>query len=209
MTFTVNHGIALLALLANLDPRHNGTDPATIQGKAETWSKVLDSAGADPQWVKAFVERAYSDPRPVPLYVGDIKRGWDNYRRVEAAKERPEPVLFGSTRAPEGFAAMVEQSRQRWAVARQAPAGSELWAQQREAAQVADAGMTVGWTVLAVKDERERRCVEHQTCLCTHTECRDGWLDRETPEGRVQRCPVCREATEMRTELAPKRRGRR
>lgn len=47
-------------------------------------------------------------------------------------------------------------------------------------------------------DRRERACRLRDACRCTHTACRDGWLDEDVPyvrHGRtyagVRRCPVC------------------
>ena len=161
-------------------------------------------------FARAMVERYYTkDPQAPELKIAHVLQAWRASERVEAAKDR-EPMLIGGTphRAPEGFAQMVAESRARWDQARQAAPGSELWRQLRDAARTADAEMPAQWVALPVRDDRERRCGEHKTCLCTHTACRDGWLDREE-DGRVVRCPVCREAVEMKAELAPKRRGRR
>ena len=205
--FTAQHGLALMALLVSFDPRHNG-DEATIRGKAETWSKLLNHAGADPAWVRSFVERAYSDPRPYQLQVGDIIRAWGNAQRVEESR-KPQTLLFGSS-VPEGFTDLVAASKERWMLARQAASGSELWRQQRAETQRVDAAVVVPWPIVAVRDERERACGV-KLCVCTHTACRDGWDDLPGEGGRVQRCMICREALEMQSELAPSRgrRGRR
>ena len=197
---------ALLAWITGHDRRHETGSVEEAEIRRRVWAKLMVEVPFD--FARGHVDRHYAKPDAEVIKPAHVRWAWRMSERVEAAKDR-EPMLIGGTphRAPEGFAQMVAESRARWDQARQAAPGSELWRQQRDAARVADAEMPVQWVALPVRDDRERRCGEHKTCLCTHTACRDGWLDREE-EGRVVRCPVCREATEMKMELAPKR-GRR
>ena len=59
-------------------------------------------------------------------------------------------------------------------------------------------------------DQRARRCPFHKVCVCDHTVCRDGWLDEEdltrvvngVVYPAVVRCPRCKDAQEMTSELA-------
>lgn len=192
MSYTPADGLALLMLLTALDNRHQTGDEMSTRGKAETWARVLGDA--DPEWVRRFVERAYSDPRPYPLSVGDIRRGWDNHKRVQVAKDTtPDVSLPG---LPRGV----------WA---KRPPWFDQYRRDCDAvrAQGGDpAGVPLPFTPMRFDDSRERRCVNWETCACTHTECRRGFLDEETPEGRVRRCHLCVEAAEMKQELAPPRR---
>lgn len=205
MTFTPQHGLALLALLSGLDHRHAGGDEASVQAKAETWAKILNACGADPQWVRAWCERAYGEPRPVPLYVGDIKRAWMNHQRVQAAKDRTDEVV-----PIPGMPAGVWRQRPPWFDQYRA----DVDAVRAQGGDVM--GVPLPYARVGVDDSRERRCVNHDICVCTHTECRDGFLDvegtvtdkRGVPSPAVRRCPVCFDAVQMRGELTPKRRRR-
>lgn len=200
MTFENQQAMALLMLLTSVDPRHAVADELTARGKAETWAKLLNMSGVDPQWARSYVERSYREPRPQALTLGDICRAWSNVRRVEESKERVT-VLPGFTqlgKRPEWF----DQFKAECDAVRSAggdPEGVPLHAQ-----------------LLKLDETRERRCVNHDKCVCTHTECRDGWLDQGTTVTSehgtkypaVRRCPMCFDVVLMQSELKPRRRAR-
>lgn len=57
------------------------------------------------------------------------------------------------------------------------------------------------WDYSPTELARERAC-RWKRCVCTHTECFDGWLDRPEDEGKpAMRCPTCEEGREMTQEL--------
>lgn len=57
------------------------------------------------------------------------------------------------------------------------------------------------------REVRERSC-RFKECLCTHTDCYDGWVDSPSiPDGPAVRCERCAEAADMAATLAAERKG--
>lgn len=196
-TFTVQHGQALLALLVTLDTRHAMADQAAAKAKAETWARILGQDGVDPGWCRVWVEGQHREPRGVPLSLGDIRRGWATFRRVQRAKDR-EGALPGLA-APPSVSAYLHDVLQ------------AVQAGRHPSTVMRPGGVK---TLSPLADERSRRCGS-EICVCTHTECRAGWLDVEVEHvntlglrySQVQRCPSCMDAVTMAQE--PAMRGRR
>lgn len=194
----------ILVQIISLDPRWSTSDQALMQQRVNSWAAVL--ADVPVGFARDFTTRYYGKPDVGQITPAAILTAWRTAQRVVVSRDR-EPMLIGDTRlrAPEGFTGMVAASTARWTLARQTH--GEAWKVARAEARETDAQMPVPWPVHRLDDVRERRCTHHDICICTHTECRDGWLEVES-NGRVKRCPVCEEAVAMRSELAPKR-GRR
>lgn len=218
-TWTRDMAQGLLGAIAAVDTRYAGLEPQQALDTADMWARLMNGSAVEPAFAMARVESHYrTETRKI--MPGDIINPWRTRQQVAASREQV-PALLGDLfggRAPDGFAAFVAQSTEAWRTARQNPGGSRAWESARDALRDAHAAASLPWgRGVRVDDTRERRCVNHTTCICTHTECRDGWLDDDStvPGWRAGayrksvRCPVCWEAVEMRGELTPRRKGRR
>lgn len=215
--------IGVLLWAAATDPRLKPTDPTEVEFRQEQWTSAL--ADVPIQFAKRYVDRFYSHPENLTVIrPGFIRTAWVTEReRLAAMDPEPQRALESGTRepvllpdgsrvlAPAGFAEFVAKTQQEWTDLR-AKHGSHGAAFEKAAADLRARinARPVPWTATTLRDDsRERRCSFHRVCVCDHRSCFDGWLDEPNDEGRVERCPRCREAIDMAGELTPPRRGRR
>lgn len=207
-----------VAAVAVADYRVRNLTEADSNALVMMWSRHLPDVPLD--WVLNLVTRHYAQADPPELTSGRVLAAYRATQRVEAARER-EPALIGDwfrAEAPAGFAEYVAGTVSEWERARSQPDGSPEWYQVRDELRDQIDAEPLPWArAVRGDDSRERRCVNHDICVCTHTECRDGWLDVETDVGNklggrfpaVKQCPHCADAVQMRHELKPRRGARR
>ena len=203
----------LLSYCAGLDPWLKSFAPDEAAMTLAGWSDLL---GAVPlEFAKATAKRHYSHPDARTLTPGEVLSLWNaERRRAQTLAERDERAATAlelnagtaevQTVIPAGGATEYLE-----ALAEAIAAGKDPRSVPRPA----------GVRVLSpVGDVASRRCRHHDICACTHTECRDGWLDVETTvvNGNgasypaVERCPNCEDAGKMADELGrTKTAGRR
>ena len=175
------------------------------------WGMLLEAIPADVAMRAAREHYAQGEVRTVTP--GDLLDAWAAVRRrqqqaltddVRRADVQPELVaedlapLFGSGAAyMADMVAAVARGEDPRTVTR--PAGVRVRSYSPEA------------------EARERVCRFPDICVCTHLECRDGWLDEETAvvngQGKsypaAQRCPQCDDALQMAQERGIARKPRR
>jgi hypothetical protein len=194
----------ILALIKHNEPTLSlPTTAEEVRGLCETWARGL--AGVDRGWVASYVERRYQRESEEPLRIGEIRRAWRTWcDRVDREVQRVEAT--STTEAPEFkrlVGAMPSWARQLYEDCRAAIARGE------------DPNVTVPEPryapVVMIDRDRWARACKERGCICDHTDCRDGWSDREaTATDRwggarhgVVRCPTCSDAVTMRVEAAP------
>lgn len=202
----------LLRYAASLDRWLKETDPESAQMMVAGWSSMLGEVPLD--WAQRAVRDHYAQPEARTIMPGDLLHGWldaarrdrqreqDAAHRVEVQKELSVgdavPTVFGSaTQYLTDMMAAVARGEDPSTVVR--PAGVRVLNLSPEA------------------DARSRACRFPSICLCTHLECRDGWLDQDgvrvNSQGKsypaAQRCPMCEEGMVMAQERGVARRPRR
>jgi hypothetical protein len=202
----------LLRYAASLDRWLKETDQESAQVMVIGWSSIL----ADVPF--AFAERTvrdhYATPDARSIAPGDVLTAWRSdlarSRERDAAAHRatqqqtldaaapPDQGVFGSaTQYLADMMAVVAEGGDPSTVVR--PAGVRVRTLSPEA------------------EARERACRFPDICVCTHMECRDGWLDVETTRRsvlgqdceEVTRCPQCDDALQMAQERGIARKPRR
>lgn len=189
---------ALLSAASSLDRWLKATDPETAQQMVEGWHHLLGEVPLD--FAQGVVRRHYGTPDVRTMTPGDVLAAWDTQRRREeqAAVDAEVKALAAPVSVQDGIPV--------------AGAGRylhDLTAAIAEGRDPRSVQRPAGVRVLSPReDELSRRCRFHDLCACTHTECRDGWMDEETTvvglNGRrytaVQLCPPCRDAFLMAEE---------
>jgi hypothetical protein len=207
----------LLREAAGLDRWLGATDPESGQMMVAGWSAMLEPVPLD--FARRAVRDHYAQPDARTLTPGELLHTWRQHRDRE--RRQSEAVA----RAAEQTAVSVQQVLD----AGEGPAvvfgsGREYLADMMAVvAQGGDpstvtrpAGVRV--RVLSPEAEaRERACRFPDICVCTHLECRDGWLDAETTRRSVlgqdclqaTRCPQCNDGLLMAVEKGVARKPRR
>lgn len=203
----------LLSGASVLDRWLNATDADMAQEMVSGWSRILEAVPL------AFAQRTvrdhYAAPEARTIQPGDIAGAWRAQRRHD------QDLADAEARRTE--AATVLEATTIGDVIALGGAGEYLRAMQAAIGRGEDprtvarpAGVRVR-TYSPEAEARERRCTFWEVCICTHTECRDGWLDDDTTvvgaNGRsyaaAQRCPRCEEGLQMAQERGIARKPRR
>ena len=189
---------ALLMWIAGHDRRHEVGTLEEAEIRRRVWAKMM--AEVPFEFARLAVDRHYAKVDAPEVKPAHVQMAWRTQQRRAESTDRSE-VLPGFTslgRRPVWY----DQMKAECDAVRAAGGDVEM--------------VQVPGSVTRVDDTRERRCVNHETCLCTHDTCRDGWLDEQTVitngQGRryaaARRCPVCFDVVLMQGENTSSR-GRR
>lgn len=202
----------LLSYCAGLDQWLKATSPDEAAMMLAGWTDMLSDVPLE--FGQRFARDHYSRADARTLTPGEMLSGWrSRLKRETATRERDERRAAG--------AAVLEASGVAEALQEAIPmAGASEYLERLQAALAAghdprSVKRPASVRVLSLEgDVASRRCRFHDVCVCTHTECRDGWLDAEqtitNSIGRkydaVERCPICEEAQTMAEETGRARR---
>lgn len=196
----------VLASAASIDPRLAARDPETADLRHTGWWHILSEVPFP--FAMDYLRRFYSEPRDFPMQPAEILQAWrDQLREQRAAARAPvedvedQPTLDGGSARP----SMIAWLREVWS--------ASVNGQDPRAVKV-PLGGPFNRTMEA--ERRSRQCVYPDICACSHTECRDGWLDVETTRttdlgvatAAVERCPHCKDAVLMAEERGIAKRPR-
>lgn len=202
----------LLRFCSSVDPWLKQTSPEEGAVMVAGWGVLLEAVPADVAMRTAREHYQRGEVRTITP--GDLLDAWavvrrrgqrdtdDAARRVEAQHELVSPddlaPVFGSaTQYLTDMMAAVARGEDPATVVR--PAGVRVLSLSPDG------------------EARERQCAFPSICVCTHLECRDGWLDEETVkvngQGKsypaAQRCPMCNDGILMAQEKGIARKPRR
>jgi hypothetical protein len=198
----------LLRFCSTLDPWLGKVTPEEGGVMVGGWTVMLDAMPADVAMRAAKAHYSHGGERT--LTPGDLLDYWAAQRGQAHAEQTAvsvqqaldagagPAVLFGSGREYlADMMAVVAQGGDPSTVTR--PAGVRVRMLSPEA------------------EARERACRFPDICVCTHLECRDGWLDAETTRRSVlgqdclqaTRCPQCNDGLLMAVEKGVARKPRR
>lgn len=194
----------VLASAAAIDPRLAARDPETAELRHTGWWHIL--AEVPFPFAMDYLRRFYSEPRDFPMQPAEILQAWREELREQRTAARapdtePQPTLDGGSVRP----SMIAWLREAWA------AGAE--GRDPKSVPVPLGGP---FNRTSDADRRSRQCIYPDLCACSHTECRDGWLDAETTRTTdvgvatpaVERCPHCKDALTMAEERGIAKRPR-
>lgn len=199
---------ALLSYCAGLDQWLKATGPDEAAMMAAGWSDLLRDVPLD--FARGHVRSHYGNADARTIQPGDMLSAWRaDRRRAEQLHDRDERRELAAPLLSDAAVQGVIPG----------PGATEYLAALRVAVESGKDPRKVSRPaavrVLSLEgDVASRRCRFHDVCVCTHTECRDGWLDIESTivnaAGRryaaVERCPVCGEAQSMAEETGRARR---
>lgn len=197
----------LLRFCSSLDTWLGKVTPEEAATMVAGWAVMLEGMPADLAMRTARAHYQHGDARTITP--GDLLDAWAADRRSQqeaaVASVQPaleagvgEPVIFGSASDYlRDMVAAVAAGRDPSTVTR--PAGVRMLSLSPEA------------------EARSRACRFPDICVCTHLECRDGWLDVETTRrsvlgqdcAQVTRCPMCNDALLMAGEKGIARKPRK
>lgn len=204
----------LLSGAAALD-RFLASTPPEMAAEMETgWAGILRDVPLG--FAQSVIRGHYSVADVRTVTPGDIMGAWTAERRrtAQAATDAELRAAEAPNEAQIGARAVQEAI----------PAGGAM-SYLRDLAAALDAGRPAssvprpaGVRVLSPKaEEISRRCRFPDLCVCTHTECRDGWVDE--PVDKVNalgmhyeaaaRCPQCYDALQMAETTGRLRKPRR
>lgn len=195
---------ALLVWLSSADGRHKPTSEELADTKARVWADLLHDVPAE--FALGHARRYYgqTQQRDQMLTPGMLRSAWLSERdRIVAEEDRLErerlyrsqlPGMLGGNKKPEWFDDLVKEC----------DAAKARGEDPERVAAAFRKPIAVG------SPETRIKACRVDICQCTHTECTAGWLDEEEmirgSNGMryktVKRCPVCREAMEMRDEVS-------
>lgn len=201
----------LLRYAASLDRWLKESDREAAQMMVAGWTSVLLPVPKD--LAMAAVRDHYAQPEARTIQPGDILGVWRDHvsreqRALDVAAEREDAVAL-RTGMQEAIAV--------------GNAGVYLAAMHEAIAQGLDPSTVTPPAGVRImrrtpeQEARERRCVFHTICVCTHLECWAGFLDQPTTitnaHGKVYpavaRCPRCDDAVQMAQERGLVKRPRR
>lgn len=199
----------LLRFCSSVDPWLKQTSPEEGAVMVAGWGLLLGEVPADAAARYARAHYQHGDART--LTPGDLLDAWTAERR--RAHDQDDAQARAAEAVPIGDALAIAVGG----------AGEYLAAMQAAIARGENphdvprpAGVRVR-TYSPEAEARERRCVYWEVCVCTHTECRAGWLDDDTvvvgANGRsypaAARCVRCEEGLLMAQEKGLARKPRR
>lgn len=187
----------VLATAAAIDPRLAARDPETAELRVTGWWHIL--AEVPLPFALDYVRRFYSEPRDFPMQPAEVLQTWrERQREQRAAARTPQDAeeqltLDGGAARP----SMIAWLREAWVATSEGRSPSSV--------QIPMGGP---FNRTSDAERRIRQCTYPDICACSHTECRDGWLDAETTRTTdvgastvaVQRCPHCKDALLMAEE---------
>lgn len=211
---------ALLMWAIGHDRRHNITDPQMAEVRHRIWATAL--AEVPVEFARAAMDRHYGKADAPEVKPAHILTAWRTEQRLQDSRHQDPPpasIPVGTwNRRPSWFDAYMracDEARGDWGVIVGIRSESARVAAMAEArARVAAVPLPVALanTPMVPPNPRERRCVNHDVCVCPHTTCFDGWAD--APEvvrnlhgdayEAVRRCPACFDVVLMRGELTGK-----
>lgn len=215
---------ALLTYIVGIDPRWRVMSGEEHDVRTNAWLTLLGEVS--PEYATDYVRHHYTEgPDPRQVTPAAIRHGWRASQQREDVAATPRDALMDMTGLFRQRPGWFDQYRSTcdtaaaWQVTRQSAGDPYLRA--ANGARSAIACVPAPYEAHPVPDrntprvERERRCRNHDTCACSHTVCRDGWLDEETTVANargdvmaaVKRCPFCEDAVKMLGERP--RRSRR
>lgn len=196
---------AFLSYCAGLDQWLKATGPDEAAMMAAGWTDMLRNVPLD--FARKFARSHYGHADSRTIQPGDVLSGWrSQHDREQRTRDRDERRTAGELEAHSAAEILAQGVIPM--------AGATEYITDLQAAIAAGRDPRTVTRPASVRvislemDTTSRRCVFHDVCVCTHTECRAGWLDAETTVvngiGRkypaVERCPRCDEALTMAQE---------
>lgn len=203
----------LLRFCSSLDPWLKATSPEEGAVMVAGWGLMLEAMPPDVAMKAAREHYQHGDSRTITP--GDLLDAWAAVRRADQ-KSTGDEVQAKSIQqaldAGEGIGSVVFGSGAQYL--------ADMMAAVARGEEPESVVRPAGVRVLNLSPEagaRERQCAFPDVCVCTHTECRAGWLDEYTTRtnalGRTypaaQRCPRCEEGLVMAQEKGIARKPRR
>lgn len=200
----------LLRFCSSVDPWLKQTSPEEGAVMVGGWALMLEAMPADVAMRAARLH--YSTGEARTLTPGDLLDVWATSRKREhqasvdaAARVEVQQELEGAVPGVFGSAA---------------PYLADMMAAVARGEDPATIPTPAGVRVRNLSPEgeaRERQCAFPSICVCTHLECRDGWLDVEEVRvnalGKaypaVRKCPRCDDGLQMAVERGLVRKPRR